>query len=465
MMWAALLVRQWFLTVLLSPFSSSFYTHDNCRKRYQPTITLGVTFPDELSTEVDKRPYSARANHPRKARRVNHAFKHLYRHISLDRGDEEISSLSFLMKYGNLTRDQVVMLNSTFPPLLTLHVTRHLYPKLLFLQRTLGCTSIASIPPSYFGSRLERVVAPRYAFMVNHGFLNHFDLLQNDNFLRFFVACKTSQAFTAYCNSLGNETITAIQVEAWDISFQRGLLSACRRDVHNSWTTTYVDETLLVESLITHGANPLEQDSRGATLLHWACGCGNLDAVKCLVKWIDVNYSIERDGGTSLHWAAAGASAREFGSGGHLDVCQFLLRSCNDAKRTINQVTKDGNSVLMWAAWSGTLPVVKWLIQNHANATVENRNGCTVAHWAASGGSLETCRYLKEMVGLDFKMPNHGGNTPLTHAVAFGRAEIVEWLLRDAEKGMDSSALQLAQDFVQWTGEDDKRVHVLSMFG
>ena len=55
----------------------------------------------------------------------------------------------------------------------------------------------------------------------------------------------------------------------------------------------------------------------------------------------------------------------------------------------------------MWAAWSGTLLVVKWLIQNQANAIEENRNGCTVAHWAASGGSLETCRYLGEVVALD----------------------------------------------------------------
>ena len=69
----------------------------------------------------------------------------------------------------------------------------------------------------------------------------------------------------------------------------------------------------------------------------------------------------------------------------------------------------------MWASWSGTLETVKLLIRNRADSTVANRNGCTVAHWAASGGNVEVCKYLGSVTGViadisaqvtDFKLKN-----------------------------------------------------------
>ena len=433
-------------------------------------------------TLIDNRPHAARATRPRPARRVNHAFKYLYRHVALEEGDEGngedegIGALPFLMKYGNLTEAQVLKMNETFPPLLTLNVKRHLHPKLLFLQRTLGIitpTLLLSIPPSYFGARLERIVAPRHAFFVHHQLHHNLDLP------RFLHVCSSSShIFAAYCNTLSKEqqhhstphstTITALQVEAWDVIFQRGLMSACRKEGASSWTAQHHhDSQGLVALLLSHGAHPYERDSSGATLLHWACGSGNVDAVPSLLQYLPVNVTVERDGATPLHWAAAGAHAKAFGTGGHLDVCQYLLLHHDDeaSSSLVEQRTKDGNSVLMWAAWSGTLSVVQWLVQEHgADAFVKNRNGCTVAHWAASGGSLETCRYLKDVVGVDFTEPNHGGNTPLTHAVAFGRVEVVAWLQSEGNHVDDAKATELARDFVKWTNGDEQRTKVLSLF-
>ncbi|CAN0365349.1 unnamed protein product, partial [Scytosiphon promiscuus] len=59
-----------------------------------------------------------------------------------------------------------------------------------------------------------------------------------------------------------------------------------------------------------------------------------------------------------------------------------------------------------------------------------NANGCTVAHWASSGGDEIVCRYLRSK-GVDFTQRNKGGNDPLNHAVAYGRRDIARWLLEE----------------------------------
>ena len=81
------------------------------------------------------------------------------------------------------------------------------------------------------------------------------------------------------------------------------------------------------------------------------------------------------------------------------------------------------------------------------------------------------CKYLHDIVGVDFLIPNHGGNTPLTHAVAFGRLEVVEWLrnevipLSSSEDDMDDTmAAQLAQDFAVWKQDDERRTRILELF-
>jgi ankyrin repeat protein len=70
---------------------------------------------------------------------------------------------------------------------------------------------------------------------------------------------------------------------------------------------------------------------------------------------------------------------------------------------------------------------------------------------------------------VDFSIPNHAGNTPLSHAVAFGRDNVVKWLLEDPSQQVsrvdDVMALSLAQDFVHWTnGNVKKRTEVLNLF-
>jgi hypothetical protein len=361
-----------------------------------------------------------------------------------------LTSLEFLVQYGGYTEEQVCQMNITFPPLLELDIRRHLWPKLRFLEETIGIgkNQTTLIPAQYFGARLERIIAPRHAFLVYHNLPHGRQLFQETVYGKilwhdFLVSCRRTKQFCTLCNSwrqLDQPRVSAQEIEAFDTLFQRGLMAAARDELcqrNNTWPLQHVNITCgeLISLLVQHGANPVERDTRGVSLLHWAAGSGNLGAVQELLPHFQdgIFTEAERDGATPFHWAVAGAKAREFGCGGHPEVCRYFLEQLDrkGVRRLVNKLTKDGNSILMWAAWSGTLEVVKLLIRNRADPTICNRNGCTVSHWAASGGNLQVCQYLAQTVGVDFTEPNYGGNTPLTHAVAFGRADVVEWLLFD----------------------------------
>jgi ankyrin repeat protein len=476
----------------------------------------------------DGRPFEQRVERPRPARRMNHPFKYLYRH-DFNATTTPTDPLSYLMNEGGYTHAQVVQMNQTFPVLLELSVQRQLHPKMQFLKHTMGQrdpSAIAHLVPSfYFGLRLERILAPRHAFLVWAGLPSGqalFDLKSKQSstgiskslrlesqclFQDFIVACRNSKRFAALCQSwreewqfsVGNNNtgfatfpgkITSKDIEAFDAIFLRGLMAAVRNDLvqpNNTWPAEQLptlEASDVVRLLIQHGAYPLAKDHRGATLLHWACGTGHWEAARHILPYYPISSTATRDGATPLHWAAAGTTTREFGVGGHVDVCLNLLthlknnnQQCSGNYGTlnsrpslteyVNRLTYDGNSALMWAAWSGTLETVKLLVRSTADTTVANRNGCTVAHWAASGGNLKVCMYLSNTANVDFSVPNYGGNTPLSHAVAFGRTDVVQWLLKLLSEADNDEmmAYSLAQDFVQWTkGDDAQRKQVLQLF-
>ena len=533
-----------------------------------PPSLLRLNLEDEALRRI---PFEQRVTQPRLARRMNHPFKYLYRHgfdetiqhhihnntastINKNNNNNNNTTSSndsldmedpytFLNIYGNYSHEQIQNMNASFPMLLQLSVRQQLYPKLQFLKYTIlqgttptidaTATSLlyALVPPYYYGARLERILAPRHAFLVWTRHLPygvqllepttiHHDptttIIPNNEettitatipskFHEFLYACRNTKHFAAMCQKWANENctidnntttatatghVTAKDIEAFDVIFGRGLLSICRNDLvqeNNTWAMDQLQQQQqehnynvraadLIPILISHGANVYERDHRGATLLHWASGTGHLDIVQQLVPYFNVTYTITtRDGATPLHWSAAGCNTREFGIGGHVQVCEYLL----DLVRTsaslssmalhqfINQCTYDGNSPLMWAAWSGTIETVKLLVRNKAITTLTNRNGCSVAHWAASGGNVDVCQYLHNVANVDFTVTNYAGNTPLSHAVAFGRTAVVDWLLHIVKVQNEDKMLMytLAQDFVEWTdGEEKNKRKILQQF-
>jgi len=384
---------------------------------------------------MDRRPHEQRVSSPRKARRLNHPFQHLYRHSDPWWEDDEwdrnetiaisdevrdfygdvlqgnstrdvlssgqqfnstfaqqaidvetsLRAIQYLRLHGGYTLDEIRRMHVKFPPLLEMDVARHLRPKMRFVKDCLGGATAGQVldpqlksrlPANFFGARLERTIAPRHAFLVHVGLPSGKLLWETSSsdgrggitFLieEFLLMHRKTKQFAAMCNKwrtlYGSSTlkdnlpITSEQIAAFDKLFQRGILSAVRDDSGYIFPdyngngkreitdkspsllqTANVTSAQLVRYLVEHGANPWETDVRGASLFHWASGCGNLQGLRELVDGCDLLESrieasgmtsagpksmgthaallwkASRDDATPFHWAAAGAGPKEFG--------------------------------------------------------------------------------------------------------------------------------------------------------
>ena len=104
--------------------------------RRQLTTLLSATSRkvevENAADAADTRPHEQRTEGPRKARRLNHPFQHLYRHDDpVHYPTYENSTLldgltarEFLAKIGGYSDDEIATMSQTFPPLLDLDVMR-----------------------------------------------------------------------------------------------------------------------------------------------------------------------------------------------------------------------------------------------------------------------------------------------------------------------------------------------------
>ena len=250
----------------------------------------------------------------KRARRMNHAFAHLYRHDigdardNIDRRYMDVED--FLVRSGGFSDEEARQMIHDFPPLGNLDVERHLKPKMKFLKVTLSGANESGllsalgkkVPPQYFGARLERTIAPRHAFLMAANLPHGQALLKDDSkLLKEFLAARSSKQFSSLCNRWRRESVDfkdnamdsialdstmllsgiifPLSIDVFVAIFQRGLMSAARNELHAQddnesvhYKNPLVSAGDMIKLLIANGANPHELDIRGISLIHWSSG-------------------------------------------------------------------------------------------------------------------------------------------------------------------------------------------------
>ncbi len=118
----------------------------------------------------------------------------------------------------------------------------------------------------------------------------------------------------------------------------------------------------------------------------------------------------------------------------------------------IEMLSRNGDTALMIAAWLGDKDTALALIDKGAQV---NRPGWTALHYAAASGSLPVIRrLLEESAFIDTESPN--GTTPLMMAARSGRREAVLLLIDEgAELMLKNERGMTAADFARAQGHEE----------
>ncbi|KAH8388259.1 hypothetical protein KR093_002299, partial [Drosophila rubida] len=180
--------------------------------------------------------------------------------------------------------------------------------------------------------------------------------------------------------------------------------------------------------LLSHPQTSVDvQDKDGRQPLLWAASAGSAKAVIALVKAGARVESSDKDGLTALHCAA---------SRGHTECIDTLISLCGAPTDLIDS---NGCTALHYAVTLGHADATARLLDLEADPNRQDRKGRTPAHCGCSKGQFETLKLLKER-GANLWLRNAKGDLPLHEAAASGRRELLEWLLVQRPKQVNTTS-------------------------
>jgi len=114
-----------------------------------------------------------------------------------------------------------------------------------------------------------------------------------------------------------------------------------------------------------------------------------------------------------------------------------LVRSIlSQDPNVLNTQDVDGRTALHWSATSGSLDIVRYLLDQHAEVDIPDNSGWTALHIASSAGHEDVVRELLG-AGADVKKANDKGLTALHYAASKSRVDISKLLIA---RGADMNA-------------------------
>lgn len=217
---------------------------------------------------------------------------------------------------------------------------------------------------------------------------NEFDLLKDGNLELLDERISANPQLLERCEKKSEKTLLEIawgngNVDAVDMLLSKGAewKAAIRRE---DFAAVMFYNLPMIETLLRHGVDPNVPDAAGLSLLHYAAGTGNTNAVAVLLK-----------------------------SGGNVNVYD-----------------RSYQTPLQFAVLASDLLVIEMLVENGADLNLSDQSGDTALHKAVHQRNLEIARVLFDH-GSDPSISNFRKVAPLHTAAFNGQVELVELLLKD----------------------------------
>lgn len=175
-----------------------------------------------------------------------------------------------------------------------------------------------------------------------------------------------------------------------------------------------------VNKLLRCGADPHIKDVGGTTCLMKACERGDLEMVKSLLKYIDIN-ALDTQHNSALFYSVVGKNP---------DVTEYLIQ--NGA--SIDAINKEGCTALIVATLHQS-NVIDVLLKNGANTYIEHSaTSYNPLILASKNNFIDLTKKLLKYTDVNFQ--NSKGYTALIYAAKTGMIETVKLLI---ENGADPS--------------------------
>eukprot|EP00736_Rhodelphis_marinus_P004485 Rmarinus@m.11068 len=202
----------------------------------------------------------------------------------------------------------------------------------------------------------------------------------------------------------------------------------------------------VIETLLSHKADPSIESKDGVTAVHVAISLGLKQTLqKLLQSGADGSIS-DRHGRTPLHYAVSMSK-------GDSEILSWLL-SGKLGQVDANAVDESGRTPLMYAAGQGDITAVNALLRAGARADLEDKQGLTVIQAAISANSVPTLRallqHLKER-GDAAKVLVGGGVSPL-HMLSVCSDEMVDTIFEELEALDEETRLRVVNAPAKQTG-------------